>query len=271
MQKKATNISAPEDPLEQEADRVAAQVVDQGRVAHPLSSIGSAPAQLVQRQFWEEALVGGAVSAGPIGWALLAVAVVGAGIYLATRPSSSSDSSSSSNGPPLGPPQTGYPAPAGPPVAGPPITAPPITAPPITAPPITAPPITAPTTTTIPTTAPTTTTMTRRHPNQTCEDSRLDTLQAIKDAICGLIVGESCSPSKVSPKRLARRPCSEIVARIAALRACLAARQQIQSECFGNIPDPTHARAIQEILNGITACEALQLVNCAPGHPMERL
>ena len=118
---------------------------------------------------------------------------------------------------------------------------------------------------------PITQTVPRRYPNQTCENTVLDQLQALKDQICAQIVGESCSPSKVSPRRLARRPCSEIGARIAAMTACLVARQNIQSTCFGGTPDPAHARAIAEIINGITACQALAAINCAPGHPMANL
>jgi hypothetical protein len=125
--------------------------------------------------------------------------------------------------------------------------------------------------TTTSTTTTTTTTTARRYPNQTCENSVLDALQTAMHGICDRIAGESCSPSKVSPKRLARRPCSEIAARIAALGACLAARRLIQTNCFGGTPDPTHAEAIQQVTNGLMACLALQAVNCAPGHPMANL
>jgi hypothetical protein len=79
-------IGAAHDSLEQEADNIARRV-SQGETAGELSpgrAHQAAPA--VQRQVWEEALVGGAVSAGPVGWAILAAVVVGAGIYLATRP-----------------------------------------------------------------------------------------------------------------------------------------------------------------------------------------
>jgi hypothetical protein len=112
---------------------------------------------------------------------------------------------------------------------------------------------------------------TRRWPNQTCEDNVLDQLQAEMHRICDAIPGDSCSPSKVSQKKLDRRPCSAIRTRIAALKACLAARQRIQDECFGSQPDPRHAQAIQEITNAIQACEALEAINCAPGHPMANL
>ena len=107
-----------------------------------------------------------------------------------------------------------------------------------------------------------------RHPNQTCTDARLDELQAEKDRICNSIPGTSCSPGKVSPKRLSRRPCSEIRTRLQALRECYRIRKQIQDECFGGMPDPAHQNALQETQNGIDACEELEKVNCAPGHPM---
>ncbi|WP_128642432.1 hypothetical protein [Rhodococcus opacus] len=115
------------------------------------------------------------------------------------------------------------------------------------------------------------TTATRRYPNQTCEDTELDALQAAKDKICGRIPGTSCSPSKVSPKRLDRMPCSTIRLRIEALRGCLAARQDIQDKCFGGVADAAHARAVAEIQNAINHCVALETLNCAPGHPMANL
>lgn len=128
---------------------------------------------------------------------------------------------------------------------------------------------TAPQTGTVPQAVPTTTA--RRRPGQTCENDVLDRVQAEMHRICDQIPGSSCSPSKVSPKRLARRPCSEIRTRLAALRACMAARQHVQDVCFGGRPDPDHIRAMNEIQNAINACEALERVNCAPGHPMAGL
>jgi hypothetical protein len=89
--------------------------------------------------------------------------------------------------------------------------------------------------------------------------------------ICDRIPGDSCSPSKVSQKRLDRRPCSEIRARIAALQACLAKRWEIQNTCFGGKPDKVHQDQIDSVNNGLTQCVALAAVNCAPGHPMANL
>lgn len=110
-----------------------------------------------------------------------------------------------------------------------------------------------------------------RNPKQTCDNAVLDRLQAEKNRICNSIPGESCSPSKVSKKRLARRPCSEIRQRIQAMRDCLKIRQRIQDECFGGKPDPVHEDAMKQINNGLDACLSLEAVNCAPGHPMANL
>lgn len=111
----------------------------------------------------------------------------------------------------------------------------------------------------------------RRHANQTCDNATLDALQKEMHRICDKIPGESCSPSKVSPKRLARRPCSQILQRNQALRECLQKRQLVQDECFGGKPDPDHIKAMAELTNGLNACVALEAVNCAPGHPMAGL
>ncbi len=108
----------------------------------------------------------------------------------------------------------------------------------------------------------------RRHIGQTCEDDVLDALQAEKDRVCGRIPSQSCSPARVSPKRLARRPCSEIRKRIAALRACLEMRQRIQDVCFGGVPDKRHEKPFDDIESGLRHCLDLEAVNCAPGHPM---
>lgn len=111
----------------------------------------------------------------------------------------------------------------------------------------------------------------RRLPNQTCENHILDTLQKAMHNVCDRIPGESCSPKKVSPKKLARRPCSQIRQRIEAVRQCLRLRQGIQDQCFRGVPDETHARALLDVQSGLTACLALEAVNCAPGHPMAEL
>jgi len=89
--------------------------------------------------------------------------------------------------------------------------------------------------------------------------------------VCDKIPGESCSPKKVNPKKLAKRPCSQIRRRIEAVRECLRLRQGIQGQCFGGVPDPTHATALADVENGLAACLALEAVNCVPGHPMADL
>lgn len=89
--------------------------------------------------------------------------------------------------------------------------------------------------------------------------------------VCDRIPGESCSPGKVNPKKLAKRPCSQIRQRIQAIRECLRLRQKIQDECFGGAPDPTHANVLADFQRGLAACLALEAVNCMPGHPMADL
>ncbi|PHM08460.1 hypothetical protein [Nostoc sp. 'Peltigera malacea cyanobiont' DB3992] len=111
----------------------------------------------------------------------------------------------------------------------------------------------------------------RRYPNQTCEDSVLDTLQQEMHAFCDRIGGESCSPSKVSPKKLARRPCSEIRQRIQAVQECMRLRENIQDKCFGGQPDQAHKDVIEQLKSGLQHCLDLEKVNCAPGHPMANL
>jgi hypothetical protein len=112
---------------------------------------------------------------------------------------------------------------------------------------------------------------TRRHPGQTCEDARLDALEKAKDAVCQAFPGESCRPTRANAKLLPLYPCSVIVARIAAMKACLAARQQVQDECFKNATDAGHAEQIQNFIKGIAWCETLKATNCVPGHPMSGL
>jgi hypothetical protein len=111
----------------------------------------------------------------------------------------------------------------------------------------------------------------RRWPNQTCENDVLDGLQAAMHAICDTIPGVSCSPSKTNPKVLARTPCSQIRVRIQAIRACMAARQLIQDQCFGGVPDARHEKPMNELANALNHCIALEAVNCAEGHPMANL
>lgn len=108
----------------------------------------------------------------------------------------------------------------------------------------------------------------RYGPSQTCDDSVLNHLQAEKDRLCNDMPGESCSSSKVSPKRLAQRSCSEVRTRIRALGNCLRIREQIQTQCFGSRPDQAHRDAIEDVRRGLEACQALEAINCTQGHPM---
>ena len=245
-------VSSPQDAAELEADRVAEAVVSGESVAiHQQTSDNgihrAAAAALIA--FGTAALAADAEAApaeaavGPVGWAIglgiAAVAIASIGVGYAI----SSDTDS--------PPVTN-PAPA--PAPG--TSAPPV---PVPVPSTDAPPIPIP----VP--------QTRRWPKQTCENDVLDTLQEEMHKICDSIPGGSCSPSKVSPKKLAKRPCSEIRARILAFQACLAARQRVQDECFGGVPDPRHDGVFDQVNNGLAACLALEAINCAPGHPMADL
>lgn len=111
----------------------------------------------------------------------------------------------------------------------------------------------------------------RRYPGQTCDNNKLDELEGAKKKVCQGFPGKSCSPKSVSEKRLAEYPCSVIKARIPAVLACVAARQQIQDECFKNAPDSGHPEEIKQLTDGVGWCEALKVVNCAHGHPMAGL
>jgi hypothetical protein len=112
----------------------------------------------------------------------------------------------------------------------------------------------------------------RRYPNQTCDDDMLDRLEGEKDKLCypadgyAAICGGGTSKSK---KPLI--PCSAIKRGIEQRNLCLKQRSLVQKECFGGKPDAGHKTAIDLVENGIKACEALKLINCAKGHPMAGL
>ncbi|MBK9263620.1 MAG: hypothetical protein IPM54_27915 [Polyangiaceae bacterium] len=118
---------------------------------------------------------------------------------------------------------------------------------------------------------------TTRYPSQTCEDKRLNELEAAKKAVCPParpLPGQPCKPREKGVTLLPQCPCSLIRARIAASKVCIAARQKVMDECFKNATDAAakgHAEQIQNLINGSTLCEALEAVNCAPGHPMSGL
>jgi len=135
----------------------------------------------------------------------------------------------------------------------------------------TSPPIAVPTTTT--TTPPIA--LPRRRPKQSCDDKRLDELENAKDAVCPPTLrfpGEPCHHERPKDKARAQvYPCSLIIARIAAVKVCVAARQKVQDECFKNATDSGHAQQIDDLTRGSALCDALKLLNCAPGHPMSGL
>ncbi|MBK9262131.1 MAG: hypothetical protein IPM54_20295 [Polyangiaceae bacterium] len=116
-----------------------------------------------------------------------------------------------------------------------------------------------------------------RKPGQTCDDKRLNELEKAKKAVCPSarpLPGQPCRPPKDGVTLQPQYPCSLIRARIAASRVCIGARQKVMDECFKNATDAAakgHAEQIQNLINGNTLCEALEAVNCAPGHPMSGL
>lgn len=95
-----------------------------------------------------------------------------------------------------------------------------------------------------------------RWPNQTCPNEVLDALQAAMHAACD--IGQStCSPSKVSQKKLDRLNCNEVAERLARNRACLDARRLIQTTCFGGIADERHIGPLDAAERAVEHCETL--------------
>lgn len=112
----------------------------------------------------------------------------------------------------------------------------------------------------------------KTNPDQKCPDAVLAKLQAEKQALADAVPPfDPKSPGTSSAKKLANVPCSRIKARLKALQALLAKRWEIQIECYGGNPDPSHQQAIQETENAIQNAKNLEAVNCAPGHPMSNL
>jgi len=145
------------------------------------------------------------------------------------------------------------------------------TAPATAAPATTATPVPTTTATPKPTATPTTTAPpipigvpTTRYPNQTCTDKELNRLQNEKGRICNAGYAANCNPKK---ERVEDIPCSAIKLSLQQRRACKAARWLVQNTCFGGQPDATHKSEMENVQNGINHCEALELVNCAKGHP----
>jgi hypothetical protein len=120
-----------------------------------------------------------------------------------------------------------------------------------------------------------------RQPAQTCTNDELDAINARKDAAkARLDKRDDCSPSR-SDKMKQRIPCSRIQARIQAQQDLLQARQDEQTGCFANGPDPnnaksvksyqTHQDQINETANGLANSQAQAAINCTPPHPMANL
>jgi hypothetical protein len=69
-------------------------------------------------------------------------------------------------------------------------------------------------------------------------------------------------------KKKGRIPCSYIKGRLNHMRKLLNKRWEIQNTCFGGKPDEGHKKQIEDVKRSIETYEALEKVNCAPGHPM---
>jgi len=111
-----------------------------------------------------------------------------------------------------------------------------------------------------------------RHADQTCKNSRLDELQEEKDLLNRSVPPlDPKSPGSWNDKKMAKVPCSRIRQRLEAQKKLLEKRWQIQKECFGGKPDPSHENAITEVEKAFANTRMLEDQNCAPGHPMVEL
>jgi hypothetical protein len=111
-----------------------------------------------------------------------------------------------------------------------------------------------------------------RHVDQTCKNSRLDELQEEKDLLNRSVPPlDPKSPGSWNDKKMAKVPCSRIRQRLEAQKKLLEKRWQIQKECFGGKPDPSHENAITEVEKAFANTRMLEDQNCAPGHPMAEL
>ena len=130
------------------------------------------------------------------------------------------------------------------------------------------------TATAVPTATATTTTTSppvavpRKYPNQTCDNARLKTLQKLKDVACNSQKW-TCSDTferigKVGEKLLT---CAELLPRIPIGTACLAARKQIQTECFIGAPDPTHEDEIKKAIDALADCTRKAAIRGPGGGP----
>jgi hypothetical protein len=127
----------------------------------------------------------------------------------------------------------------------------------------TAPPTTVP----VPTTRPTATTTTaappvtgtRTKPGQTCDDARLAVLEAAKDIACAGPFSCSDAVENIGKRNQLLLTCPQLLANIAAINACLAARNLIQSECFTGSPEVGHAAQVAQLTNALRTCTAKAL------------
>jgi hypothetical protein len=103
----------------------------------------------------------------------------------------------------------------------------------------------------------------RKYATQTCTNKRLHELEGEKNRICNNMAGQSCSGQ--SDKKLAKIPCSDIIARIYAILACMSIRSQIYTECFGGNIDSGHQKQNVDLANGLANCRGLAASNCPAG------
>jgi hypothetical protein len=107
---------------------------------------------------------------------------------------------------------------------------------------------TRPTTTTIDEPEPTEVTTTTR-PGQTCTNERHDELKKLMKAACS----RKFSCSDTAEKR-GKFECPQLLSNIATGRACIAARQRVQDECFAGSPEPDHEAQVAQLQGAVDVC-----------------
>jgi hypothetical protein len=123
----------------------------------------------------------------------------------------------------------------------------------------TAPPIAVPVPTTVPTTVAPPVAATRTRPGQTCDDARLAVLEAAKTIACAGPFSCSDATENLGKRNERLLSCAQLLANIAAINACLAARNLIQSECFTGSPEAGHAAQVAQLTNALRTCTAKAL------------
>ena len=108
-----------------------------------------------------------------------------------------------------------------------------------------------------------------RNQDQTCKNSRLDTLRRERDALYIAVPPlDPKRPNSTNERWYPTIPCSRIRLRLAAMQEVLDKRREIQRECFGGRSDAGHDKAKDQVDQGIENLKLLEATNCASGHPM---